>query len=439
MNRGKYNDLLSWKKNPNRKPLVLNGARQVGKSWLLNELGEKEYSKMVYFYLDRNEDARRVFENGGSAKQLLLSLSALADIDITPNDTLVVLDEIQECPQALSALKYFCEETPDIHIATAGSLLGITMHSGSSFPVGKVDVIQVYPMNFNEFLQAVGQTKMASLLDDCDWDAIKALDARFVELLRLYYYVGGMPAVVKSFADENKLIEVRRLQEQILSDYESDFSKHAPLSEVPKIRMVWQNIPSQLAKENKKFIYGQMKSGARAATFETAIQWLQDSGLAYKIPRTRSIQMPLKFYEDANAFKLFINDIGLLGAMMGVPAAPVLTKNTIFTEYKGCFTEVFVCMQLQGIDVPVFYYTEEGSRIEIDFAVQIGNDVFPVEVKAEDNLQSKSMKTFIGKNPHLKGIRLSMKPFVDQDWLKCVPLYAFREYFIKQNKEKYSV
>ena len=429
-----YNKLIDWKKSPNRKPLILNGARQVGKTWLLTEFARNEYEKSVVFSLDRDSDARLIFENGGTARQLLQRLSALAGVDITAGDTLLILDEIQECPKALTALKYFNEDSPNYHVAAAGSLLGISIHEQSSFPVGKVDVLRLYPMNFNEFLCAMGREQMAENLKEGNWEDIDALSGAYIDFLRQYYYVGGMPAVVLEYAANGKLQQVREIQNKILSDYEADFSKHAPINEIARIRMVWQSIPSQLAKENKKFIYGAMKPGARAASYEKAIQWLFDAGLIYKVNRVSAIKMPLKFYEEFGAFKIFMLDIGLMGAMVNAPSAAILVKNDIFTEYKGAFTELFVCMQMQGTGIPTFYHSLENSRIEIDFALQIGAKVYPVEVKAEENVKSKSMQTFIKKHPELKGLRLSMKPHITQDWLECIPLYGFREEFIRMNK-----
>lgn len=436
MKRELYNKLIEWKKSPKRKPLIINGARQVGKTWLLTELARNEYEKSVVFSLDRDSDARQIFEYGGTARQLLQRLSALAGIEITPDDTLLILDEIQECPKALTALKFFEEDAPQIHVAAAGSLLGISIHAQSSFPVGKVDILRLYPMNFNEFLCAMGREQMAANLNDGDWGNIDALSSAYIDFLRQYYYVGGMPAVVSAYASDGKLQQVRELQNKILNDYEADFSKHAPINEIPNIRMVWQSIPSQLAKENKKFIYGAMKPGARAATFEKAIQWLHDAGLIYKVNRVSAVKMPLKFYEEFGAFKIFMLDIGLMGALVAAPAAAMLVKNTIFSEYKGAFTELFVCMQLQGTGMPTFYHSLENSRIEIDFAVQLGMKVYPIEVKAEENVKSKSMQTFIKKHPELKGIRLSMKPRITQDWLECIPLYGFREELIRMDAEE---
>lgn len=435
MKRLLYNSLVNWKNKKDRKPLILNGARQVGKTWLLNEFANSEYKKNIFFSLDRDKNARMIFEEGRNTEQILRSLSVLSGVEITPDDTLLVLDEIQDCPAALSALKYFCEEKPEIHIAVAGSLLGISMHEKTSFPVGKVDELKLYPMNFIEFLMAMGKEKMSDELINGNWQTINSLIGEYIDLLRQYYYVGGMPAAVLSYIDNNNTLRVREIQHQILSDYEQDFSKHAPYNEVPRIRMVWNNIPSQLAKENKKFIYGAIKKGARASSYENAIQWLIDAGLIYKVNRVNEVKMPLKFYEDINAFKLFILDVGLLGAMVDAPPEAVLIGNKIFSEYKGAFTELFVCTQMSDTQIPFYTHSVESSRIELDFVVQIGNNVYPVEVKAEENLQSKSLKTFIQKNPDLHAIRLSMKAHISQGWLECIPLFAFREEFIRMKNE----
>ena len=436
MKRLLYNSLIEWKQKKDRKPLILNGARQVGKTWLLNEFAKSEYKKHILFSLDRDRNVRKIFEEADNTEQILRNLSVLSGIEITPNDTLIVLDEIQDCPSALTALKYFCEEKPEIHIAVAGSLLGISMHEQKSFPVGKVDELRLYPMIFLEFLMAMGKDKMAEELQNGNWQTISSLSGEYIDLLRQYYYVGGMPAAVLSYSENKNTNKVREIQRQILSDYEQDFSKHAPYNEVPRIRMVWNSIPSQLTKENKKFIYGAIKKGARASSFEIAIQWLIDAGLIYKINRVNDVKIPLKFYEDLNAFKLFILDVGLMGAMVEAPAEAVLIGNKIFSEYKGAFTELFVCIQMSDTQIPLYTHSVESSRIELDFIVQIGNYVYPVEVKAEENLQSKSLKTFIQKNPDLRAIRLSMKPHISQEWLECIPLYAFREELIRMKNNR---
>lgn len=427
MYRAVIQDLRLWKQSEERKPLILQGARQVGKTYILKEFGRLEYAKTVHISFDRDERARQFFNEGGSAEKLIRLLSAHSETDITPEDTLIILDEIQVCPAALEALKYFQEETPQYHIVVAGSLLGISLHGNASFPVGKVDMLRLFPMTFEEFLVAMGKNTLLHALQQQDWDIINSLSDNYIDLLRQYYYVGGMPEAVLAYTERRGLQEVRQIQERILSAYRYDFSKHAPKREVPRINMVWDSIPSQLAKDNKKFIYGTLKKGARANQFEEAIQWLIDAGLVYKMNRVTAIKMPLKFYEDFSAFKLFLLDVGLLGAMVNAPSSLVLIGNDIFKEYKGAFTELFAYTQLVTINIPVYYHSVDDSTIEIDFAVQIGEKVYPVEVKAETNLQSKSLKTYMQNHPELKALRLSMQNHIDQGWVENLPLFAFKE------------
>ena len=427
MKRNLYNNLLIWKNSSRRKPLILNGARQVGKTWLLKEFGKNEYKNTALVSLDRNESAKILFNSTTDIQIILKGLSSLTGIDIKEHETLLVIDEIQECPKALTALKFFAEDTPNIHIAVAGSLLGVSLHNGISYPVGKVDELRLYPMTFTEFLDAMGKEEMANLLKSGDWDVINAISDSFIGLLRQYYFVGGMPAVVAEYISSNELITVRKIQQQILNDYERDFSKYAPANQIPRIRMVWNSIVSQLAKENKKFIYNALKKGARANDFEIAIEWLIDSGLVSKVCQTKSVQMPLKFYEDIDCFKLFLLDIGLLGAMAQTPASAILIGDNIFKEYKGAFTEEFVFSQLCTTNIPIYYHSVEKSRIELDFVIQVNDKVYPVEVKAEENVKSKSMRQFITNNPNLKGLRFSMKNHIDQDWVENIPLYACLE------------
>ncbi len=353
-----------------------------------------------------------------------MALSAISDVDITPHDTLVVLDEIQDCPKGLEALKYFCEETPDIHIIVAGSLLGVSLHHGVSYPVGKVDELRLYPMTFLEFLDAMGKSKILEVLNDRNWSVLNLLEAELTGLLRQYYYVGGLPAAVLAHVEQRGLQEVRNIQRQILRDYRRDFSKHAPSREVPRINMVWDCIPAQLAKENKKFIYGAVKKSSRAADFEIAIQWLIDAGLAYKVTKANSPKLPLKFYEDQSVFKLFMLDVGLMGAMAGTSAESMLVGNGIFSEYKGAFTELYVFTQLLPLELPLYYHSVDNSTIEIDFLTQCHDKIVPIEVKAEVNVKSKSLRTFIDNNPDLKGVRYSMLPYKDQGWMTNIPLYA---------------
>lgn len=428
MDRFKYTELIKWKNSTKRRPLILFGARQVGKTWLLKEFGKREYKKTAFISFDRNDAACNLMKKEKSAAKLLLGLSALTGIDITRNDTLVILDEIQDCPEALERLKVFAEDACDIHIAACGSLLGIALHQGVSYPVGKVDEITLYPMCFGEFLCALGKTQMHDILLSQDWSMISTLKTEYIDFLRQYYYVGGMPAAVNAFINGEGLNAVRTEQKLILNDYDRDFSKHAPARIVPRIRMVWQSIVSQLTKENKKFIFGAIKKGARASEFEEAIQWLIDAGIIYKVNRVTSVQMPLKFYEERDAYKLFILDVGLMGAMAEVSAGQVLVENNIFKEYKGAFTEVYVYSQLVQTGIPVFYHSVERSRIELDFVIQLYDNVYPLEVKAEENVKAKSLKQFINTHTNLTGLRFSMKDYEKQEWVENIPLYAFKDY-----------
>lgn len=428
MERILYDDLVKWSSSENRRPLVLFGARQVGKTWLLKEFGSRKYKSTAFVSFDRDAAASQLMETEMSAEKLLKGLSAITGVDIVSGETLVILDEIQDCPVALTRLKVFAEDAPEYHIVACGSLLGIALHEGLSYPVGKVDEMYLYPMTFGEFLLASGKDRMQAFLVESDWTMINAISKEYVDLLRQYYYVGGMPAAVKAYFEGEGLNAVRTRQKQILADYDRDFSKHAPARVVPRIRMVWQSIVSQLTKENKKFIFGAMKKGARATEFEEAIQWLTDAGIVYKVNRVNEVRMPLKFYEDLGAFKLFILDVGLMGAMADVPASQIMVGENIFKEYKGAFTEVYVESQLATTGIPVYYHSVENSRIELDFVIQLWDSVYPVEVKAEENVKAKSMKVFIENNPKLKGIRLSMKDYKEQSWLENIPLYAFRDY-----------
>lgn len=424
MKRNVFEKLLEWKQKKNRKPLILNGARQVGKTYILRAFGEECYEKVAYINCDKNELLQKIFEQDYDIQRILLSLSALVHFNIEPENTLIIFDEIQESPVILNSLKYFCEEAPQYHVAVAGSLLGISLHNGMSFPVGKVDMIKMYPMTFDEFLLATGQTSLVEVLKQGNFSVIDALGLRFIDSLRQYYFVGGMPAAVRLFAETKDLVEVRNIQKQILFDYQRDFSKHAPSQKVPRINMVWETIPAQLAKENKKFIFGALKKGARASEFEMAIQWLKDAGLIYQVNRVTAPTMPLKFYAEMSVFKLFILDIGLMGAMVDTPAESILVADTLFKEYKGAFTELFVLTQLMPLQIPIYYFSSNDSRVEIDFIVQHGATITPIEVKAEENVHAKSLRTFINKHPELRGIRLSMKPYQDQEWMENKPLYA---------------
>jgi predicted AAA+ superfamily ATPase len=425
MERLALQQLTLWKNREDRKPLVLNGARQVGKTWLLREFAKKEYKKEAYIVCRKNELARQIFTQDFDIDRILRSLRALTGVDITPGDTLIVLDEVQDIPEAIEALKYFCEEAPEYHIAVAGSLLGISLHQDISYPVGKVNEINIYPMNFEEFLMAKGEFEACKLLNTHDFDIITILHDKYVDLLRQYYYVGGMPEAVKKYVTTNALQEVRRIQQEILHGYEMDFSKHAPQDQVQRIRLVWKSIPSQLFKDNKKFIYGAMRKGARAKDFEIAIQWLVSAGLLYKVPRCTKPALPLDIYEDIAAFKLYTSDIGLLGAMVNTTPAQVLVNNSIFTEYKGGITEQYVLQQMKSKNIsPIYYHTTDDSRLELDFIIQQNGHLLPIEVKAEGNVRANSLTALLKSRPELKAVRYSMLPYKEQGQLTCVPLYA---------------
>ena len=436
MKRLVYNKLKAWKESIHRKPLIINGARQVGKTWLLKEFGKNEYKTVAYVSCDRTDGVKNIFENGFNTEHIIRNLSALTGIDIKPKETLIILDEIQELPLAITSLKYFCENAPEYHIAVAGSLLGLFLHQGFSFPVGKVDMICVYPMTSEEFLMAKGKEMMAKGLNSCEYDVINSLHTVFIEELRQYYFTGGMPACIKAYTEGAGPNEVREIQKNILYAYANDFSKHTTKQEAQRINMVWQSIPAQLAKDNKRFIYGAVKEGARAKDFELAIEWLINAGLVYKISRANKPAMPLKFYEDFNAFKLFILDCGLLGAMTDTPAAQILIGDNAFKEYKGMFTELFVLQQLKAAEVfPTYYYSANDSSIEIDFLIQCQSHIYPIEVKAETNLRSKSLRTYISKHPDLRGIRTSLSPYKDEGWMVNIPLYAMIADLKKQYEE----
>lgn len=430
MQRNILGELIRWKESANRKPLILNGARQVGKTYILQEFGKLYYKEVAYLNCDRNEVLRQIFAQDYDTDRIIRSLSALLHIHITPGHTLIIFDEIQENPIILNSLKYFYENAPEYHIAVAGSLLGISLHGNVSFPVGKVDMIRMFPMTFDEFLLALGQESLVELLRLGDYSLIDSLSVKFIDFLRQYYFVGGMPAAVLEYAETGNLQTVRAIQQQILFDYRRDFSKHAPTTEVPRINMVWDSIPSQLAKENKKFIYGAIRKGARAAEFEIAIQWLMDAGLVYRVHRATAPIVPLKFYEELSVFKLFMLDVGLMGAMTDTPTENIIIGDNIFREYKGAFTELFVYTQWVHKSIQVYYYSSNDSRVEIDFLVQNRANIIPVEVKAEENVKSKSLQTYIGKHPELKGMRISMLPYTEQEWMTNVPLYALSCLFL---------
>lgn len=426
MERSIYSSLKKWKESPTRKPLILQGARQVGKTYILKEFGAREYSEVVYINCDDNNDMQNMFVDY-DVDRIIRSLSAISGVSIKPSTTLLILDEIQEVERGLASLKYFCEKAPEYHVAVAGSLLGITLHEGTSFPVGKVDMLYMYPMDFEEFLLAMGKEQLVELLRNNSWAALTPLRGMLTELLRQYYFVGGMPEAVKTYVERGDIWEVRSIHSKIIDAYRNDMSKHAPKQQVQRINMVWNSIPSQLARDNKKFIYGALRKGARANDFEIAIQWLVDSGLVHKVHRISKPVVPLKFYEDMASFKLFLLDCGLLGALSETPPEQILIGDNVFEEYKGAFTENYVLQQLKSLPRTfVYYYSNDNSTLEIDFVVQHEAHVIPIEVKAEENLRAKSLRQFVTDNAGLHGVRFSMSDYREQDWLTNVPLWAVR-------------
>lgn len=417
--------LYKWKNSKHRKPLIIEGARQVGKTWLMKEFGKQAYADTVYMNFDSNSRMADLFSADLDTDRLIMGLELYAGRKINPENTLLIFDEVQEVPRALASLKYFYENAPQYHIVCAGSLLGIALHQGTSFPVGKVEFLKLHPLSFSEFLMATGNERFAELLKKQDYEMITSLKQTYIDALKHYCFVGGMPEAVQSFAENKDFNEVRAIQKRILAAYEQDFSKHAPNEIVPKIRMLWNSIPSQLARENKKFIYGLVREGGRAREYETAIMWLSDCGLVHKVSRVNTAGIPLKAYEDLKAFKLFIVDVGLLGCMTGLRQRTLLDGDDFFVEFKGALTEQYVCQQLKTIeDLGVYYYTNDRGSCEIDFVVDTGEQIVPIEVKAETNLRAKSLKTYRERFEPELSVRTSMADYKKEEWLLNLPLYA---------------
>lgn len=417
--------LYEWKKNVHRKPLIIEGARQVGKTWIMKEFGRNAYKKTVYINFESNPRMTELFASDLEIGRIILGLELYSDVKIDPENTLIIFDEVQEVPRALTSLKYFHENAPQYNIICAGSLLGIALHEGTSFPVGKVDFLNLYPLSFKEFLVAMGKEKYVDLLNFCDYSMISAFKQDFIGTLKHYYFVGGMPEAVESFVIEKDFNKVRKIQKRLLAAYEQDFSKHAPNESVPKLRRIWNSIPSQLSKENKKFLYGLVREGGRAKEYENAIMWLVDCGLVHKISRVTVGHLPLKAYEDTKAFKMFMVDVGLLGCMVGLDKKILLDGSDIFVEFKGALTEQFVLQQLLTLpDLNIHYYTNDNGNCEIDFLVDTGNTIIPIEVKAEVNLRAKSLKSYVEKFQPPIAIRTSMQDYKKESWLINLPLYA---------------
>lgn len=425
MQRYALKHLIDWKNKKNHKPLVIQGARQVGKTWLMQEFGKKYYEQVAYINFDVDLKSREIFDVDYDTERLIMDIGLATKTKINAENTLIIFDEIQECPRALTSLKYFRENAPQYDIIVAGSLLGVACHEGTGFPVGKVSFMNLFPLSFEEFLLAMGEERFVELLNKKDFKTIKLFNNKYEKLLKQYCYVGGMPEIVQDFVENKDFESVRNLQKEILSAYEEDFTKHIPTNTVAKIRLLWKSIPAQLSKENKKFIYGAAKEGARARDFEAALSWLINSGLVYRVNKITKPDLPITAYEDFNSFKLFVLDVGLLGAMTDLQADTIIDGNRIFEEFKGAIAEQYVLQQLKTIkDLPVFYWSNETSRAEIDFVIQIKSDVVPVEVKAERNLQAKSLKVYMEKFKPNYAIRTSMADYKKTDNLIDLPLYG---------------
>lgn len=427
MRRRALEALRNWRESSIRKPLIIRGARQVGKTWLMKEFGRKEYRQTVYINFESNVNLRELFTENFEVNRILAAFEIESGVKIIPGQTLIILDEIQEAKGALTSLKYFQENAPEHHIVSAGSLLGVALGRDISFPVGKVDFLDLYPLDFVEFLDAMGEKNLIDLLTNHDWPLVKGFRLRYIDWLKRYYYVGGMPEAVLSFSQKKDFEEVRVIQRRILMAYEQDFSKHAPIPIVPRIRMLWNSIPAQLAKENRKFIYGIIREGARAKDYEVAMAWLIDCGLVHKVNNVRKPSIPLKAYEDFGAFKLFLVDVGLLGALAELDVKSILNGNDIFEEFKGALTEQYVLQQLIAYGANVYYWSPEKAQSEIDFLIQLAGQVIPIEVKAEENLQSKSLKTYCQKYTPSLAFRTSMSDFREESWMTNLPLYAIHE------------
>ena len=427
MKRYAMRKLVEWKNRLNRKPLILKGARQVGKTWLMKEFGRQHFAKVAYVTFCNNQRMKRVFDDDYDIERIIMNINIETKLEVTPSDTLIIFDEIQEAPRALESLKYFCENAPEYAVIAAGSLLGVAIHQGVSYPVGKVDVLDLHPMSFCEFLEAMHEEQLAALIADKKYSLMSDFSSKYIFWLKNYYYVGGMPEIVQYFAEHRDYQEVRRMQKGILDQYEDDFGKHAGNTELARIRMVWNSIPMQLAKENKKFFFGQIKTGARMKDFEVAIEWLLDCGLITKVYRVNKPAIPLKAYIDFTAFKLFLLDVGLLGALSDLDAESILEGNEIFVEFKGALTEQYVLQELVAeTEYTPYYYATEKASFEMDYMIQKGKNIVPIKVKAETNQKAKSLKAYCQKYEPEYAVRISMKNYQEEEWVTNLPLYAAR-------------
>lgn len=427
MKRYIYDKLVAWKNESDdkRKPLILEGARQTGKTWLARELGRCEFESFVEVNFEDVEEMKTLFEADFDIDRILMAIQSVTGKKIVAGKTLLFFDEIQHARRGLLALKYFKDKAPQYHVVAAGSLLGVIDHKDDSFPVGKVSFLNVYPLSYEEFLLALGKEELVNVLHSKDWVLINAFSGRYLELLRQYYYVGGMPEVVKNFVEEKDYRSVRNVQLALLKSYNRDFSKHPPKEIVKRMTLLWNTIPSQLAKENKKFVYTAVRSSARARDFETSIQWLCDAGVAYKVTRVIAGELPLAGFEDADAFKLYVLDIGLHGAMSGLDARTLINGDEFFKQYKGALTEQFVLQQLRLLEeTEIHYWSPDTGIAEVDFVIQSAGRITPIEVKAEQNLRAKSLGEFIKRYAPDWVVRTSMAPYSRGEKVINLPLFA---------------
>lgn len=434
MKRKAYETLLEWKDSPNRKPLIIQGARQVGKTFLMKQFGEGEFRHVAYFNFESQPSLAKVFEYDLSPETIIKGLRLLSDATIEPDNTLIIFDEIQACPKALTSLKYFQENAPHYPIIAAGSLLGVAIHQGVSFPVGKVDFLKLMPLDFIEFLQVTNNEKWATLLEDGDWGLQEVMSQQIIQLLKAYILVGGMPEVAVNYSKTGDLEQVRAIQESILLAYENDFSKHAPIDQLPRIRLVWRSIVGQLAKENSKFIYSVLRKGSRAKDFEMAIEWLKDAGLVYKVTRVSKSAWPIEAYAIWDDFKLYLHDCGLLGAMALLPPAIILDDNKLFTEFKGILSEQFAVQQLVSQNLPLYYWRPQNAEAEVDFLLPLKNQIIPLEIKSSENVRSRSLSVYAKTYEPSICIRASLLPYRHQQWLENIPLYSLGPWLHKQRQ-----
>lgn len=418
-------DLERWNTKPGRKPLLLRGARQTGKTWIVNAFGAAHFDHVARIDFMRDVDARALFDGNLTASALLRSIEIYTGVPVRPEGTLIFLDEIQECPRALTALKYFCEDAPDYHVIATGSYMGIARHENDSFPVGKVDMLTLHPLTFVEFLTNAGQPALADLISSGDIAAVPAaFSNRLADLLKTYMMVGGMPAVVLAHLNGASAQETRDHQQSILDAYDLDFSKHAPARLLERIRLVWRSLPAQLAKENRRFVYGVVRPGARARDFEESLMWLRDYGIITQVSCVSALRTPLSSYADPSVFKMFASDIGLLGALADLGPTVVLNGSAIFTEFKGALTEQLVCQQLVAQRFTPYYWANPQGHAEVDFAIERYGTIYPIEVKAAVNLKAKSLHVACDRFQLDHAFRMAMTDYRDEGWITNFPLWA---------------